>query len=381
MYYTIYETKNLITNEIYVGQHKTKNINDNYLGSGLIIQNSIKKYGKENFSKTILHIFDTFEEMDAKEAEIVTVDFIQRADVLNVIPGGVGFKTKTSVVCRKIGDKKYIRIPSEEFYSNHDLYEAVAKGTLIIIDEFGHTQRIDSSTYDKSIHKTPSSGKLSVYNKELNKTMRIDIELFDSEKHTKTFGGIVSTVDGITRYVSKEEFETLNLSGVHKNKVTAYDENGTLKHIDKLEYFTNKSKYKHISAGTIPVTHKITKETKRIPVSDIDLYREEYYISTEGQITVFDVELKKYKNIPKTDFDRTKHKRSKDKKFIMYNQNGDVLLEYWGDKKYFLEYYKLPERVWYCLLKSKPFVTKNETLQQYNNCYFKLIDWKLEYEL
>jgi hypothetical protein len=33
MFYTIYKTTNNITKEFYIGQHKTKNPNDNYYGS------------------------------------------------------------------------------------------------------------------------------------------------------------------------------------------------------------------------------------------------------------------------------------------------------------------------------------------------------------
>jgi group I intron endonuclease len=48
----IYKTTNLITNKIYVGQ--TMFDNKNYLGSGVHIKHSIKKYGKKNFKKEIL---------------------------------------------------------------------------------------------------------------------------------------------------------------------------------------------------------------------------------------------------------------------------------------------------------------------------------------
>jgi len=50
----IYKTTNIINNKIYVGQHRTNNINDNYLGSGQLLVKAIKKHGKTNFKKDIL---------------------------------------------------------------------------------------------------------------------------------------------------------------------------------------------------------------------------------------------------------------------------------------------------------------------------------------
>ena len=51
MKYIIYKTTNLINNNIYIGQHATEDINDNYLGSGVALLSDIKKYGKDNFNK------------------------------------------------------------------------------------------------------------------------------------------------------------------------------------------------------------------------------------------------------------------------------------------------------------------------------------------
>jgi hypothetical protein len=88
--YTVYQTTNLINNKIYVGIHKTKNINYDYMGSGKLLKSAIEKYGIKNFKKEILHVFDNKEEMYAKEKEIVTKDFCKRLDTYNMHTGGTG---------------------------------------------------------------------------------------------------------------------------------------------------------------------------------------------------------------------------------------------------------------------------------------------------
>lgn len=75
---------------IYIGKHQTNDVNDGYMGSGLRIQRAIKKYGLENFEKTILFECSSLEEMNAKDAEIVNEDFIARDDVYNIKLGGNG---------------------------------------------------------------------------------------------------------------------------------------------------------------------------------------------------------------------------------------------------------------------------------------------------
>lgn len=90
MFYYLYQITNLVNNKIYVGVHKTKDLNDGYMGSGKIIKSAIAKHGIDNFKKDILEYFDTSEVMYAREKEIVTEEFLLSEDVYNLCRGGNG---------------------------------------------------------------------------------------------------------------------------------------------------------------------------------------------------------------------------------------------------------------------------------------------------
>jgi hypothetical protein len=59
MFYYIYKITNLVNKKIYIGVHQTKNLNDEYFGSGMLLNRAIKKYGKEFFSREIISLHKT----------------------------------------------------------------------------------------------------------------------------------------------------------------------------------------------------------------------------------------------------------------------------------------------------------------------------------
>ena len=87
MFYTIYKTTNLVNGKFYIGKHKTKDLNDGYVGSGKLLKYAINKHGLENFHTEILHMCKSEKEMNILERIFVVPD--QEINY-NLCPGGHG---------------------------------------------------------------------------------------------------------------------------------------------------------------------------------------------------------------------------------------------------------------------------------------------------
>lgn len=88
--YYIYETTNNINNKKYIGKHYGE-INDSYLGSGILIKKAIKKYGSNNFTKKILFISkDEQENCEKEKYYIQYYNAIQSEQYYNIASGGQG---------------------------------------------------------------------------------------------------------------------------------------------------------------------------------------------------------------------------------------------------------------------------------------------------
>ena len=92
MYYYVYQITNLLNNKIYVGKHKSEKhpYENGYYGSGKQITAAIAKYRIDNFKKEVLHYCSSKDEMAAKEAEIVTEEFVKLPNTYNMHKGGPG---------------------------------------------------------------------------------------------------------------------------------------------------------------------------------------------------------------------------------------------------------------------------------------------------
>lgn len=101
MLYFVYKTTNLINGKIYIGIHRTSNIDDGYLGSGKLLLQAIRKYGKENFKREIIEFVDNEDQLCIREAELVTEDFCKNSNTYNIaVGGGYGSEHKNGLTFR-----------------------------------------------------------------------------------------------------------------------------------------------------------------------------------------------------------------------------------------------------------------------------------------
>lgn len=76
---------------MYIGKRSTNRPieKDNYLGSGVALRKALKKYGRENFSKYIIDVFDSSEAAYTFEKEIIEeVNAVSDKNYYNLVHGG-----------------------------------------------------------------------------------------------------------------------------------------------------------------------------------------------------------------------------------------------------------------------------------------------------
>lgn len=84
-------TINKINNKKYIGKHKSDNVKDDYMGSGIVLRRAINKYGVENFEKTIIEIAYSNDDLNEKEKHWITFyDCVNSNDFYNIADGGQG---------------------------------------------------------------------------------------------------------------------------------------------------------------------------------------------------------------------------------------------------------------------------------------------------
>lgn len=127
--FVIYKTTNIINNKIYVGK-SIKN-SSSYLGSGLLLNRAIKKYGRENFIKEIIDTAENKTELNEKEKFWIA----QYEDKYNISDGGDGGDTWTNnpnyeTMCKKITEINKKRWKNTSIKERKEFGRKISKANL-----------------------------------------------------------------------------------------------------------------------------------------------------------------------------------------------------------------------------------------------------------
>jgi hypothetical protein len=89
-FHFVYRTTCIETGKWYIGLHSTDKMDDGYLGSGMRLTRSVKKYGETAHQREILFMGATRKEASNKEAELLSEEVRKDPMCMNLGPGGLG---------------------------------------------------------------------------------------------------------------------------------------------------------------------------------------------------------------------------------------------------------------------------------------------------
>ena len=197
MYYTVYKITNLVNGKIYVGIHKTNDLDDGYMGSGKILKRALVKYGIENFKKEYLEVFDNPEDMFHMESKVVNEDFVNDEQTYNLKVGGDGgfdYINSNGLTAKGMMGKKHNEETKKKMSDNcamkreEVIRRSVAARKLLDLKPFlnkKHTKetkkKMSESSKGMGVGKTNSQyGTCWIHHVELKQNKKIKKEDLDS---------------------------------------------------------------------------------------------------------------------------------------------------------------------------------------------------------
>jgi hypothetical protein len=264
--YQIYKITNKINGMIYVGCHITDNLNDSYMGSGTRLKRAMSEYGKDNFIKETLHVFDNKSDMLSKETEIVNAEFIQDSNTYNVILGGGDYTNKDYVPVRDSdGNYMLVHIMDSRYLSN-ELIPA-STGFVTVKDTFGNTMKVktDDERYLSGELVSNMVGCVSVKDKTGRKlVVDKDNPRYVSGEFVSINKDMVTVRDSIGNCFSVSVDDPRYVSGelVHVNKGKR----------DSPETVQRKSGTNNSQYGKCWITDPLAKINKKIMKTELDEY-------------------------------------------------------------------------------------------------------------
>lgn len=283
-HYVYKTTRPLIDDKFYIGIHSTNNLNDGYLGSGTIIQHSIRKYGKHLHEIEILDYAKDRDELHEREKQYVTLSELQNPNCMNILLGGINrresLRTNTGRIRIHHPDN-----PKTSFYvRREDFDEFVSmgykKGFGVVVnqpkifykDSNGTVKRSNNPptystiippfwNYDNTelVHIQRDGEKTKVKHTEI-----LDTDVIGWDGPTSTQGKKLVSKNGILKYVSPDEVDRELSDGWELGGFVSHlskkqvSKNGIVKIVepDQVEQLLNDGWELGRGIGNSPITNK-----------------------------------------------------------------------------------------------------------------------------
>lgn len=182
MMYYIYEIKNNINNKTYIGQRKCPANKtpetDSYMGSGNYLKNAKNKYGLQNFTKTILAVAGTYENINILEKVFIALYRAEGKAEYNIANGGDGgdtlyyasseikiaHKLKLKSIMSSDEVKHKISLSTRKVFENPDVIEKLKQSHKIAMNKPDVIEKCRQSHIGKQLseetkRKLSESGK------------------------------------------------------------------------------------------------------------------------------------------------------------------------------------------------------------------------------
>lgn len=84
----LYKITNIVTGHFYYGAHSTRDMNDGYMGSGVLIKKAVRYYGVNSFNVSIIGMYSDRKALFKAERRLITKEIITDPNCYNLITGG-----------------------------------------------------------------------------------------------------------------------------------------------------------------------------------------------------------------------------------------------------------------------------------------------------
>lgn len=314
----IYKITNLNptdSRKYYIGvrstNHKSPEADSKYMSSSTCLKKEIRQYGKDNFFKEILSIWETRDLANLEEIRLHTLYNVssnpEYYNISNATTSGFCTFGQITVIDSRDGKTKNV---SKEDFDRYDYYTSTTKGKVTALDTRDgtkkHVSKEDFEKYDYYIGLTKGSIVVTDTRDGIIKNVsKADFDKYDY--YVSITKGLVTAIDintGEKKVVTTDEFKNdENLRGTNKNKVTAFD---TVEKINKfidVELLDDK-RYVSIIKNKIFVKNLLTQKNEIISKSEFIKHGDLYEACSSNRTTVIDktsgkklsVSIEEYKN-------------------------------------------------------------------------------------